>query len=66
MGVLSGKEQERAGNIWYQVVFADCTSYQPEYEIEVITDDNDDPYTLIDEGRFGRVEDLRKIFSYPA
>ncbi|MDD2732650.1 MAG: SNF2-related protein [Desulfuromonadaceae bacterium] len=64
VGSLTGKSRERAGTIWWQIGFSDGVSYQPEYEIELIADDNSDPYTLLAEGRFGRVTDLRRNLSH--
>lgn len=64
VGVLTGKSRERAENMWWHVMFTDGSSYQPEYEIELISDENSDPYTLLGEGRFGRVTDLRRNLSH--
>ena len=64
IGVLTGNQRERAGTIMYHVAFPEGKSFQPEYELEIITDDNSDPYTLLKEGRFGRVTDLRRNLSH--
>ena len=64
VGVLTGKSRERADIVWWQIVFTDGPSYQPEYELELISDDNGDPYTLLAEGRFGRITDLRRNLSH--
>ncbi len=64
LGVLTGKYRERAGTVMYQVTFPEGKSYQPEYELDVVTDDSSDVYTLLVEGRFGRVSDLRRNLSH--
>ncbi len=62
-GVLTGKNRERAGTTNYQVVFSGEKTFVPEYELEIISD-NEDWYDLLDQGRFGRVGDLRRNLSY--
>ena len=64
VGVLTGKHKVVAGNLRYQVAFLEGKTYQPDYELEVITDENSDLETLVEEGRFGRVSDLRRNLSY--
>lgn len=63
-GVITGKVREQAGTRKYQVMFPEGKSYQPEYELEVIEDDDSDPYELLSAGRFGRAADLRRNLSH--
>lgn len=63
-GVLTGKVREQAGIRKYQVGFPDGKSYHPEFELELIEDDHSDGYELLEEGRFGRVADLRRNLSH--
>ena len=63
-GVLTGKFRERASVNNYQVIFPEGSSYIPEYELEVIEEDNSDPFDLVKKGRFGRVSDLRRNLSH--
>lgn len=60
MGILTGKTRERAGKIKWQVGFPEGDSYQQEYELELIANDSNDPYELLEQGKFGRVSDLRR------
>ena len=61
-GTLTGKTRNRAGTVMYQVRFPEGTSYQPEYEIEPLS--QDDVFTLLEKGRYGRVSDLRRNLSH--
>ena len=63
-GVITGKVKEQGGVRKYQVGFPEGKSYQPEYELEVITDDNSDWIELLDSERFGRVSDLRRNLTH--
>lgn len=63
-GVLTDKQRERAGTIFYLVKFPERPSYHAEYELEVISEDNSDIYALLEEGRFGRASDLRRNLSH--
>ena len=58
-GVLTGRSQERGETVHYQVIFPEGKSYQPEYELEIAGDDLD-AFALIQEGRYGRISDLRR------
>ena len=59
-GVLTGKYREHAGTKKYQIAFPEGKSFQPEYEVCVVDDDNSDWSELIELGRFGRINDLRR------
>ena len=62
-GTLTGKSRERSGTINYQVNFSGEKSFVPEYELEIV-EGNEDWDDLLDQGRFGRVGDLRRNLSY--
>src|SRR4030042_3104024 len=64
VGVLTGRFRERNKTLQYQIIFPEGSSYQPEYEIEVIDSESDDPFILLEKGRFGRVSELRRNLSH--
>ncbi len=63
-GVLTGRKSELGGTVKYQVVFPEGKSYQPEYELEVIGENSQDIESLLEEGKYGRVVDLRRNLSH--
>lgn len=63
-GVITGKHRTQAGVRKYQVGFPEGKTFQPEYELEEITDDDSDWGTLLESGRFGRVRDLRRNLTH--
>ncbi len=63
-GVLTGKHRAQADILKYQVAFQEGKTFQPDYELEVIDDDNSDWVHLISKGRFGRVRDLRRNLTH--
>ena len=63
-GHLTGRNRSRGGDVYHQVQFQDGSSdYVPEYELEVVETEHNDPFWLIEQGRFGRVSDLRRNLS---
>ena len=60
IGTLTGRSRERAGTIHWQVRFSDQLTFQPEYELELVTDEKEDYEDLIHGGRYGGVTDLRR------
>jgi len=62
-GVITGKNRMQAGIQKYQVAFPEGKTFQPEYELEVI-DDNSDWGTLLEQGKFGRVRELRRNLTH--
>ncbi len=65
VGVLTGRFRELGKKtLQYQIMFPEGSSYQPEYEIEVIDSESDDPFVLLEKGRFGRVSELRRNLSH--
>lgn len=64
LGVLTGKYRDQAGVRKYQVSFPEGKSFQPEYELQVIEDDTSDWSELLQDGRFGRVRDLRRNLTH--
>lgn len=63
-GVITGKTRPQAGILKYQVAFPEGRSYFPDYELEVIEDDESDWEELLRSGRFGRVRDLRRNITH--
>ena len=63
-GVLTGRKSELGGTVKYQVVFPEGKTYQPEYELEIIGESAQDIESLLEEGRYGRVVDLRRNLSH--
>lgn len=63
-GVLTGKHRVQAGISKYQVGFPEGKTFQPEYELEIVTDDNSDWVLLLESGKFGRVNDLRRNLTH--
>jgi len=63
-GVLTGKHRCLAGVLKYQVAFPDIKTFLPDYELEVVSDDNSDWITMIQEKRYGRVRDLRRNLTH--
>jgi hypothetical protein len=65
IGVLTGRFRELGNKtLQYQIMFPEGSSYQPDYEIEVIDSESDDPFVLLEKGRFGRVSELRRNLSH--
>lgn len=64
VGVLTGKNRPQAGIVKYQVAFTDGKSFQPDYEIEVLNEDDSDWMDLLNDSRFGRIRDLRRNLTH--
>src|SRR4030042_6425993 len=65
VGVLTGRLRELGNKrLQYQIMFPEGSSYQPDYEIEVIDSESDDPFVLLEKGHFGRVSELRRNLSH--
>ena len=63
-GILTGRQRSLGGVPRYQVQFPDQKSYQPDYELELVENEEHDPYELVERGRFGRAVDLRRNLSH--
>lgn len=46
------------------MVFPEGKTFQPDYELEPVSDDHSDPYELLERGRFGRALDLRRNLTH--
>ena len=65
IGVLSGETQVRGGKKRLQVHFFDGTDqFVQEQALEVVTQDNTNPYALFRDGRYGPVGDLRGALTF--
>ena len=66
-GILTGRERDRAGTKMYLVKWSDNTSsWKPEYELVFVEDAEDvaDVFALLDNKRFGRLNDLRRNLTF--
>ena len=63
-GFLTGKVREHAGTRKHQVKFVDGTSFHPDYELELIEEDDGDAFGYLQRASFGRVGDLRRNLSH--
>jgi superfamily II DNA or RNA helicase len=63
-GVITGRNRMQGDVRKYQVSFPEDRTFLPEYELEIITDDDSDWESLIKSGRFGRVRDLRRNLTH--
>jgi len=62
-GHLIGSPRPRSDGLWYQVRWADnTTSWQPEDALE--EQEDLDPFSLLDRGRYGRLRDLRRNITF--
>ncbi len=59
VGVLTGKSGERGGCLRLQVDFLDGYGWHPVNQLEVVSGESSDPLELFNQGKFGRVRDLR-------
>jgi len=63
-GVITGQSRERAGIVKWQVRFDQRMSWQNETELEVIEEGPLDPYALIQQGKYGKVSQLRRNLTH--
>lgn len=63
-GVITGKFRERAGGIVWQVRFDQRLSWQSESELVVDEEGPLDPYVLIQQGKYGKVSQLRRNLTH--
>lgn len=63
IGRVTGKMQQRAGRVRYEVDFGDCREYIGSGNIEVVEED-EDIYTLIQRGKYGTVKHLRMAMTH--
>ena len=64
-GVLTGRKRERSDGAVLQVRWQDNTlNWVPEYQILVSEGGAEDVFTLLDQKRFGRVNDLRRNLTH--
>ncbi len=63
-GVITGQSRERAGVVKWQVRFDQRLSWQNENELELIEEGVLDPYVLIQQGRYGKVSQLRRNLTH--
>ena len=64
VGVLTEKSGERGGRLRLQVDFLDGYGWHPVNQLEVVSEESSDPLELFEQGKFGRVRDLRGNLTY--
>ncbi len=65
VGICTGNTRLRGGNLLVQVGFPGLgKSFHPEYELEPVTDDHEDVYTLIERGRYAAAGHLRRNLTH--
>lgn len=63
-GTTTGRTRERGDHRVYQVRFPQGATYLPDYELEVVEDGDSDVYDLLEKGRYGSVNDLRRNLTH--
>lgn len=63
-GTTTGRSRNRSDHVVYQVRFPEGPSYVPGYELELVNDDGNDVYELLENGRFGGINDLRRNLTH--
>ncbi len=63
MGRVTGRMQERAGRVRYEIDFGDCREYIAAGNIESVAED-EDLYSLLQRGKFGDVKHLRMAMTH--
>ena len=64
VGVITGKNRERARRVYWQVTFPEGADFVLESQLEIIPEDLEDPIVLFEQGKFGRARDLRGNLTY--
>jgi SNF2 family DNA or RNA helicase len=64
IGVLTGKIKPRRGKNVHYVQFPEQASWIAEDALELVSDGDDDIYSLLNKNQFGRVSDLRRNLTY--
>ena len=63
-GVVTGKTRDRAQRRYWQVMFPEGPDFVLESQLELVSDGLEDPIELLEQGKFGRAQDLREILTY--
>lgn len=63
-GTTTGRNRTRPDHVVYQVRFPEGPSYVPGYELELVNDESNDVYDLLEKGRFGGINDLRRNLTH--
>ena len=64
IGVITGQSRERAGLTKWQVRFDQRLSWQNENELELIEVGVLDPYVLVQQGKYGKANQLRRNLTH--
>ena len=64
-GVITNAEpRQQADYFKYRVRFPESTVWVPEHELELVDSDQSDPLMLLQAGRYGRPDDLRRTLTH--
>ena len=63
-GVVMDKTRNRAQRRYWQVMFPEGPDFVLESQLELVSDGLEDPIELLEQGKFGRAQDLREILTY--
>ena len=64
-GRIVGRPRERSDGLIYRIQWNDgLSSWTPEYAFELIDSTDDDVFELLERGRFGRLNDLRRNLTF--
>ena len=63
-GVVTDKTRHRGDDLYYQVNFPEGRQYLAGFELEAVGDGNDDVYDLIENGRYGMLNDFRRNLTH--
>lgn len=64
VGILTNKNKVKNGKTRHLVQFPDNPTWLLENALEIVNTDDNDVYSLLEKGRFGRVSDLRRNLTY--
>jgi hypothetical protein len=65
VGVCTGATRMRGATLMVQVTIPGIgKTFQPDYALEIIDQIEEDPYVLIQKGKFARASDLRRCLTH--
>lgn len=64
VGILTEKKYIRLGKTLFQVRFPSSTEYIPEHDLRLEEDETPDVFAMLQERRFGRVNDFRRALTH--
>lgn len=64
VGVTTGRSRLRGNSVSYHVQFPGRADYTPDFELELVSDDDNDVFQLLSQGRYGGINDLRRNLTH--